>query len=175
MTCPSSSIVYVGLAGVSSRSILKIEFFYQTEFQSLSTLVNLCSFSKHKPLAQFFFWWVRPYYMTGHRRSALSSCRGHRLPAQHYFRRLCPKIWLGIRSPQFSHVVDNSPQVHEIVESYFFRVSFLPPRLETRFPNVIGCLKFMRTIFRATSQWLNPPLLSKPQQRYLHFQRIPQK
>ena len=23
--------------------------------------------------------------------------------------------------------MDNSPQVHEIVESYFFRVSFLPP------------------------------------------------
>ena len=65
--------------------------------------------------------------MTGHRGSTLFSCRGHDPLAHHYFRRLCPKIWLGIRSPQFSHVVDNSPQVHKIVESYFFRVSFLSP------------------------------------------------
>ena len=35
---------------------------------------------------------VRPDYMTGHRGSTLSSSRGHGLPAQHYFRRLCPEI-----------------------------------------------------------------------------------
>ena len=55
--------------------------------------------------------------MTGHRSSTLSSCRGHGRPAQHYFRRLCPEIWLGIGSPQFAHAVDNSPQVHGILWS----------------------------------------------------------
>ena len=35
---------------------------------------------------------VRPDYMTGHRGSTLSSCRGHDPLAQHYFRRLCPEI-----------------------------------------------------------------------------------
>ena len=65
--------------------------------------------------------------MTGHRGSTLSSCRGHDPLAQHYFRRLYPEIWLGKGSPQFPHAVDNSPQSHGIVESYFFRVSFLSP------------------------------------------------
>ena len=63
------------------------------------------------------YWQVRPDYMTGHRGSTLSSSRGHGLPAQHYFRRLCPEIWLGIGSPQFAHAVDNSPQVHGILWS----------------------------------------------------------
>ena len=44
------------------------------------------------PLAQLFYRRVRPDYMTGHRGSTLSSCRGHDLLAQHYFRRLCPEI-----------------------------------------------------------------------------------
>ena len=52
---------------------------------------------------------VRPDYMTGHRGSTLSSSRGHGLPAQHYFRRLCPKKRLGIGSPQFPHSVDGLP------------------------------------------------------------------
>ena len=64
--------------------------------------------------------------MTGHRGSTLSSCRGHDPLAQHYFRRLCPEIWLGIGSPQFPHAVDNSPQVHEIVESYFWGAIITP-------------------------------------------------
>ena len=44
------------------------------------------------PLAQLFYRRVRPDYMTGHRGSTLSSCRGHDPLAQHYFRRLCPEI-----------------------------------------------------------------------------------
>ena len=44
------------------------------------------------PLAQLFYRRVRPNYMTGHRGSTLSSCRGHDPLAQHYFRRLCPEI-----------------------------------------------------------------------------------
>ena len=85
-----------------------------------------------RPYDQSYFWAEPPKIMLGQRivSSTLSSCRGHDPLAQHYFRRLCPKIWLGIGSPQFPHAVDNSPQSHEIVEPYFFRVSFLfpPPR-----------------------------------------------
>merc|ERR1712004_940989 len=60
---------------------------------------------------------VRPDCMTGRGGSALSSSRGHGLPAQHCFRRLCPGVWLGMGSPQFAHAVDGSPQVHGILWS----------------------------------------------------------
>ena len=95
---------------------------------SLCLSQQVCVWGPADPLAQPFDWRVCPDYMTGHRGSTLSSCRGHDPLAQHYFRRLCPKIWLGIGSPQFPHAVDNSPESHEIVEPYFFRVSFPPHR-----------------------------------------------
>ena len=54
---------------------------------------------------------------SSHRGTTASSCRGHGLPANQYFRRPCPDYMTGNKATTVSSA---SPQSHEIVVAYFW-------------------------------------------------------
>ena len=98
-------------------------------------------FGEHDLLAQLFYWLIHPKYMTDHRGTTISSCRGHGLPAHHLFWQPCPDYMTGNRGTRVSSFRGRPPpKATKLWCHTSFESLFSLPRLETHSLNVGGGL-----------------------------------
>ena len=108
--CPNSQSCNLGRAAENYGEELVVSLF-TGGFPQNAWLVIVLPIGPwdHVHLAQLFYRWVCPEYMTGNRDTTVSSCRGHGLPAHHHSRRPCPDYMTGYGGTTVSSFRGRSP------------------------------------------------------------------